>query len=145
MHLFRPAAALVLLWSGCSEHDLVTEPGERLFDPGSPSAQLAPAAIDFGRVDVVDLGAEGTAEELLLSNTGTATLQLFDVWFANASPSLGLGRFDILTVAAGGELAITVVFAPTEPGLVEDELRIYCDDPDREVLTVPVTGEGQEP
>ena len=134
---------LCALGSSCSEHDLVVDPQVRMPAPGTPSAQLDPSSIDFGVVGVLEAGTDGEVEQLVLSNTGTATLQLFDIWFVEESPALSLGRFDILTVAAGSELAIEVGFAPTEAGLVEDELRIYCDDPDREVLSVPVPGEGR--
>lgn len=138
-----PALLLLLLPAvGCSENVLVPEPHVTQPYVGSPSAAVSPARLDFGAAGVVEPGAAGVVDKVLLENTGDATLQLFDVWFEGGHASLALGRFDILTVAADDELAISVEFAPTAAGLVEDELRIYTDDPDRSTLVGPITGEG---
>jgi hypothetical protein len=105
-----------------------------------PDIDVSPASHEFSGTFV------GETDDLTLTvaNAGTAVLTL------SGTPRVEIlgtdaGAFAVLaqpgpTIPAGGDVAISVRFAPTSAGQKSATLRIASDDPDEAVVDVPLSG-----
>jgi subtilisin family serine protease len=75
-------------------------------------------------------------------NLGLRDLEVASVSSSHADYTVSIDR----SVLAPGEAAtLSIVFAPSSPGLLEGVLTITSDDPDEPELAIPLTGEGVIP
>ncbi|MEY3212036.1 MAG: hypothetical protein RIT28_2517 [Pseudomonadota bacterium] len=111
---------------------------------GVPRLQVSSELLDFG---TVLLGASAELD-ILLANTGSDTLQIQTVGFQSG----GQGAFSLLVNPAGSTLApgaqnglITVKFAPTGAGSVNERLIVSTNDPETPELGIVLMGAGSPP
>ncbi len=95
----------------------------------------------FGEVEI-----NTTANRnLTLSNNGDDDLLVGSLGGIAAPFSLTADACSSATISPGGDCQVTVRFAPTNTGLQSDTLNIPSNDPDTPVLTVALSGTGNEP
>ncbi len=111
---------------------------------GVPQLRVSAELLDFGTV-LVGASAE---LDILLSNTGSDTLQIETVGFQSG----GQGAFSLPVNPAGSTLAtgaqnglITVKFAPTGAGSVSERLIVSTNDPETPALGIVLMGAGSPP
>jgi hypothetical protein len=111
---------------------------------GVPRLRVDSELLDFG---AVTLGAS-VELDLLLANTGSDTLQIQTVGFQSG----GQGAFSLSVNPAGSTLApgadnglITVKFAPTGSGSINERLIVSTNDPETPELGIVLMGAGSPP
>ena len=140
----------------------VSDPSTKLVilsdDPNAPRAEVSLRAEVVGvpqlRVDaeLLDFGSVllGASAELdiMLANTGSDTLQIQTVGFQSG----GQGVFSLSVNPTGSTLApgaqnglITVKFAPTGAGSVNERLIVSTNDPETPELGIVLMGAGSPP
>lgn len=124
-------------------------------DPGSNSTERPPqihledetgeeslAGLDFGAVEVG--GAQSAA--FWIRNSGDRFLPLYDL---RLRPEPGSDEFTVgewpLIVLAGERSPITISFAPQEEGGRSAILEIESGDPDEDIVSLDLVGEGLAP
>jgi len=101
-----------------------------------PRIQVAPTAVDFGRVTV---GQTGSAI-LRISNTGNYDLTIDSFEMTDAQ---NFGHTGVHTlIAPGAQVEIAVRFTPVQAGVKTATLAINSDDPVSPRLEVALRGEG---
>lgn len=90
--------------------------------------------IDFGRVSVTNVCQYG----LTVGNEGTAALTINRVIFNNEN--LSVGESLPLTIAAGEQRTLTIVYSSVEQKNFEATMQIYSNDPNQRLKTLMVTG-----
>lgn len=105
-----------------------------------PEIAVAPAAVDFGDVNV---GSTGTSVAHV-SNTGALPLTVSGIALAPSGSTFAITPSPALpaTVAPGATLDVPLAFAPTAAGVQTATLTIASDDLDEGALHVPLTGRG---
>ena len=106
----------------------------------APIAGLAPASLAFG-IQAVNVAS--AAQDVTLSNTGTATLNIGAIGFTGAnatdfSSTTTCGA----TLAAAASCTISVTFAPAVAGPRAASLSVASNDPFNPTLAVALTGTG---
>jgi hypothetical protein len=103
----------------------------------APDIDVTPTSLDFGSVNV------GQTKDLMLTvrNTGGAPLTVNSMVSMNQRFSVTSASTPF-TLAAGGEQAVTVRFAPTAAGAQAATLAIMSDDPDEAAVSVALAGAG---
>lgn len=110
---------------------------------GAPDIAVTPPSHDYGQVAV---GA-AAGQVFTVENLGNADLEVTSSLLEGPDA----GEFQIVsgdgafTLAPGGQHQIEIEFVPATPGAKIAELQIASDDPDTQVLTVPLAGEGVDP
>lgn len=116
-------------------------------DEPTPTIEVSPDRCDFG---AVELGEESETCEVFIRNAGTAPLIISALEFGLAAPGtndqfrltaddpeIQLGPDDVTT--------FTVVYAPMAEGRHETGVAITSNDPERNLLVVPITGRVPQP
>ncbi len=111
---------------------------------GAPAVSLMPASLDFGMQPV---GTTSDPQMVMLTNTGTATLNITSIVLGGAVP--GDYAFDPSTtcplsggqVAAGDTCVIAVTCTPSDVGTRAAQVNI-SDNAAGSPQTVPLTGVG---
>jgi len=107
----------------------------------APAVSLSPTSLTFAKVL---LGATSAGKTVVLSNSGTATLNISNIVvigdFAQTTSTSPCGS----TLAAGRNCKIKVTFTPTQVGSRTGTLSIY-DDASNSPQTVPLSGTGEAP
>ncbi|MBL7032795.1 MAG: choice-of-anchor D domain-containing protein [Candidatus Delongbacteria bacterium] len=104
----------------------------------APDIDLSATAWDFGAV-LIDETADW---ELVISNLGDADLDISEI--TSDEPAF-TAAFALRTVIPpGGYETVIVTFSPTEGIEYNGTLSILSDDPDESVVTVALTGSGDE-
>ena len=100
-----------------------------------PIIGVAPTSLAFGTVAV---GSSLTSAPVVISNTGTATLNISSM--TSSAPDFVPTLCSVVT--AGQTCFFTVTFSPTAGGPQSAALTIASDDPARPSVTVSMTGTG---
>jgi hypothetical protein len=105
----------------------------------NPDIATTPVELIFSTVT----GQPTAAEPLLVSNVGSAPLQISSLALLGVNPS----HFQLVSppslpfsISAGGSATLDVRFAPTIVGALSAQLRIGSDDPDQPLLDVGLYG-----
>lgn len=110
---------------------------------GPSSLAVIPGAVDFG---LVTLGCASQATTVTIYNTGSATLNIFDIRLAaNCSGEFELRGVPLLPqeVAPDSPIPVQVVYRPDDLGPDQCALEIESDASEGEsILRVPLRGEG---
>jgi hypothetical protein len=117
-------ALTVLLGLACNEQELA---------PLSPEIHVDPMEIDFGTVTI---GAPAQ-QTLQIQNVGGGTLTVDSVTLRDGTGPFSVEDFAD-TLAPDGVVELTVSLDPTQLGPAEDVIEILSDDPDEEIVEVPV-------
>ncbi len=105
----------------------------------APAIAIEPEAFDYGEVRV----GESAVGSFLIENVGDLTL--------SGSAALAGGDLEDFTFASGEgfftlapeeAFSVHVLFEPSAAGIRQATLRLTSDDPEREVLDVPLAGTG---
>lgn len=107
----------------------------------APLLAVTPATVTF---DALDVGATSPAADLVLSNEGTAPLQVTRVTLGGAADRdfrLTLNRCSKVTLSPGETCDLSVTFAPRAAGKRTAELA-FGSDALEPVPTLPLAGEG---
>jgi len=131
------SSALLLLAPACSDYKLGgLGPDVEL---AGPDIRVDPPAFDFG---TLDLGCERD-QVLTVSNVGDTRLTVDSVGWSTGgaiygeSPSMSLGPGESDTLLA--------LYVPVAEGEDRATVSIHSDDPDEEVVEVPLLGQGRVP
>jgi hypothetical protein len=89
--------------------------------PPAPAASVSPASISF---DPVMVGSKSAAQNVTISNTGTATLHVSNVTVSGDYSQTN----NCTAVAPGANCVVAVVFQPAAPNSREGTLAIADDD-----------------
>ncbi len=104
------------------------------------TADVSPSSLNFGQQRV---GTTSAALSVTVSNTGSSSLQVTDV-FANGPYSVSPST--PFTLAPGASQTLSVRFSPDVEGLVTGtNLTLYTSAPDRPIINVGLTGAGVSP
>ncbi len=87
---------------------------------------------------------EADSQLIKIFNTGTDTLYIDSLRFGTSSFSALLPE-TMLAPYSESYLPLTVIFSPDTIGPIEDTLRIFSNDPDSPVFTIPLSGSGLAP
>lgn len=99
---------------------------------GAPRMDVPPEGVAFGEV----AAGEGASKSIDIRNVSplpVAVSQVKGCCGADASLSPML-------IAPSGTATLTVALKPMPPGGFSKEARIFCDDPERPIVAIPVTG-----
>lgn len=115
------------------------------YDPPAPTALLSTTEIDFGQVTV----GTSSSVDLMLSAATAAELEVQSVAFGSADASakgltLASDRAFPATLSGLSGATITVSFAPSASGEVDEVIIVRTNDPANPELTVTVSGSGLE-
>ncbi len=106
----------------------------------APEIEISSSSLDFGSVAI----GSTASLDLVISNTGTQALTL-----SRRLEGLHAAQFttNVLptTLAAGGQVTLTVTFAPDDTGAHEATLVLTSDDDDERALNIALTGTGTVP
>ncbi len=107
----------------------------------APEINPSPATRSFGTVNL----GQFSDGQLTLQNLGNAALTITNI--ASTSPDFKIQSTHTLpaTIAAGGQLNITVRFQPAVEGARSGAIRVNSDDVDEAILEIPVSGTGYVP
>ncbi len=111
--------------------------GEAAAGP-SPSIDVSPASVAFGTV----VAGQVKDMSVTVKNSGGAALNVTALTIDNAAFTVS-GPATPLTIAAGGQQAVSVRFAPTAAGAEQGTLTVASNDPKRPPVTVSLSGTGQ--
>ncbi len=105
-----------------------------------PTVSLSPASVNFGAVEA---GQTSSAHNIVLTNTGNATLNITSITIGGADPqdfheTNNCGS----SVAAGGQCTISATFKPTRNGTRTGNISI-ADNAANSPQLVPLTGVAQ--
>jgi beta propeller repeat protein len=101
-----------------------------------PDIAVAPSQVQFGDVEV----GKSTVALVAIQNTGNAAL---NVTCALGPAPAGVSLTPVTTqVEPGASYDVPLTFAPTVAGAVSGALKISTNVPGKEVVTVPITGNG---
>ena len=100
-----------------------------------PIIGVAPTSLAFGTVAV---GSSSTSASIIISNTGTATLNISNM--ISSAPDFVPTLCSVVT--AGQTCSFTVTFSPSVGGPQSTTLTITSDDPARPNVIVSMTGTG---
>ncbi|MFI5180722.1 MAG: choice-of-anchor D domain-containing protein [Thermoanaerobaculia bacterium] len=126
--------------------DVLTVDGQ-VVDAGGPAAVPAPAiALNPASLDFSDVVVQSNLSRIVsVSNNGDADLLIGTVGQGNglAAPFTFTGDgCSNATLHPGQTCSLTVRFAPTATGPANDDFAIPSNDPNSNLLTVPVQGNG---
>ena len=103
-----------------------------------PHATVTPATLDFGKTPLL-FAAQKT---LQLGDGGNAALHLHVAQLTGA----GAAAFAVAAlsgaIAPGDTVDLAVTFTPTAAGVQHAQLELATDDPDLQLIAVPLSGEG---
>ena len=114
------------------------ESGLRILDvfPDHPDIAVDPEFIDFGEVYL----NENAEQILTISNEGDGDLTITGIDVAGEFFSIVLNNEDQHVIEPRSSMEVPVGFAPEVRGEFEGEITITSNDPDEEVVTVPLNG-----
>ena len=98
----------------------------------APRLAVPPGGVAFGKIAAGE-GAAKTIEIRNVSEFSVAVSQVKGCCGADASLST-------MHIAPSESATLTVALKPPLPGEFSKDVRILCDDPERPVVTIPVTG-----
>ena len=135
--------------NGTYERDIFIESN----DPITPTATVATVFDVSGQVNNIDVSDElllfdnvfiGNSKErtVTISNSGLAPLNISNI--SSDTDDFTVSTTEA-TIAAGGELEVTVVFTPTSSGNVNGIISIESDASNADVVDIIVNGVGVEP
>ena len=116
--------AVMLLGPACNEQELA---------PLAPDIHVDPMEIDFGTV-TIGVPSERT---LQVQNLGSGTLTVDSVLLRDGTGPFTVEAFSD-TLAPDHVVELVVTLDPTELGAAEDVIEILSDDPDEDIVEVPV-------
>ncbi|MFQ6092235.1 MAG: choice-of-anchor D domain-containing protein [bacterium] len=102
-----------------------------------PDIHLSADSHDYGEVMV----GTPSAWTLTITNLGILDLTVFSVTSSHANFAVTSPDFP-QTIPSGGAVDVEVTFQPSSEGPKSATLTIYSNDPDEEILTVALTGNG---
>ena len=115
-------------------------PGPAPGPAGAPRAEVAPASLSFGSVNV----GQNSELSLTLRNAGTETLTV--TGFTLSHPAFSVpAPVPPASIPAGSQAAVRVRFSPASAGPVASTLRIATNDPSQPVIQVALDGAGANP
>jgi MYXO-CTERM domain-containing protein len=122
-------------------------------DPANPSAAVAltgtgvkamvvlsSTSLDFGRQSV---GSSSAPKTVTVLNTGSSPLRIILVAIGAGEP-FSVSPSAPFALASQESQALAVTFSPAAEGAASGTLTLTTDDPDRPIITVSLTGTGQE-
>jgi len=138
IYLSRACALLVMLGTlaGCSDYDL-----HQKIDM-IPDIHVDPGSIDFGSLHS---GLETGINEITVSNVGTDTLKLNDIYLRSNHSIFTIIPPDEDSLEAGHSTSIEVIYAPSTYSTDRDRIFIESDDPDEPLVVVTLNGAGNAP
>ncbi|MBI4720071.1 MAG: choice-of-anchor D domain-containing protein, partial [Chitinivibrionia bacterium] len=104
----------------------------------APDIAISDAALGFG---VVAIGSS-SRDTLHVWNAGSDTLRVYYVSVDSPRFTIDASAFPMLP---GDSVPIEVTFTPTGEGPITGDLVIACNDPDRGIVHVALSGEGKLP
>lgn len=104
----------------------------------APDVAVTPGNLAFGTVSV------GMNKDLALTIKNEGDAELLVTWLRTHNGDFSIPALPALPmeVAPGASFDITIRFSPAHTGTQSGSLRITSNDPDKEVLSVSLTGEG---
>ena len=108
--------------------------------PATPAIGVTPARLDFGNV----MTGQTASMSVTVRNMGNATLTVKSISSSNARFSVSSSS-PPFQVAAAGQAAVAVKFAPDAPGPFTGSLTIQSDDPAHSTISVDLAGTGTAP
>jgi hypothetical protein len=127
MHRGRAYWISILPWAGPFE-----------YNPFPPGILVSPSSIDFGTV----ASGDSSARQVTISSIGSGALTIQSVGITGTDR----GRFSHTTacgvVAPASSCVVDVSFSPASEGPHEAALLVTSDDPLKDVVRVPLTGNG---
>ncbi len=115
--------------------------GEGVTESVAPDITVSPLSVDFGSIPV---GSSSPAENVTVTNDGTAYLDIGNLTIDNGLFSISSGNISGQTFAPGDSANISLIFSPVAAGAQSAELSIPSNDPDEDPVVVALTGSGQE-
>ncbi len=112
-----------------------------LYVTGIPDIEAVPAALTFPTTFV---GFTSTLD-MVVRNVGTDVLHVAALGVSGDYSYTVMPPGPPLDLPVGGEIPVSVTFAPTSDGLRIGALTVTSDDPDEGILTVPLEGPGLFP
>ncbi|MEX2233362.1 MAG: S8 family serine peptidase [Cyclobacteriaceae bacterium] len=105
---------------------------------GYPIATVSPQVLDFGDV------FQGASKQIVLSihNAGSENLVISNVESDNADFTFSFN--EPIAIAPFADSSVAVTYIPSSLGLSQGTLNIYTNDPDRQTLSVRLSGSGTE-
>ncbi len=120
--------------------------GDNLFDANdsdcvaAPDIALTPTSLDFG---VVTIGESSTLTSQV-QNLGTADLVVSTAGLcAGTSTEFSFDPLASTTIPPGGSQALSVTYAPVDTGADTGCIEIASNDPDTELVSLPLSGTGE--
>jgi len=104
---------------------------------GTPAITLPQTAFQFPNTTI----GESNSWQMSVFNNGTAPLEISEITFANDLPVTANVSFPV-TIGAGENTEIEMVFTPTEHGFFEGEALISSNDPINPSVAVELSGHG---
>ena len=105
------------------------------FREGEPNIAVVPSSLDFGRI----FAGESDTLSLTVFNLGDVILSVSDM---STDQSEYIFDKQPFTVNPGEQRTLDIIFSPGESKLFTDNLKVSNNDPDTQVLSVPLRGEG---
>ena len=128
---------LLLSLIGCSDYMVHKE----VVEEGTPDIVVVPERIDFGHLVS---GMEAGAEKLTIINAGDIDLFVSDVVLGDLN-GFAVTESGMDSLPPGESITIDISYVPETYEQRETSIIITSDDPDEEVIIVPVTGFGDAP
>ncbi len=108
--------------------------------PPAPTIAVQQTAVDFGTIDAGQTGQQ----TITITNTGTAPLEITGIESDVSGLTLAFEP-STFTLEPNGSQTVTVTFPSSTEGTFSGSITISSNDPDREKLTLSVSGIVQPP
>mgnify|MGYP002818082228 CR=1 FL=1 len=139
MRTLVPALSLVVL-AGCNEYGI--QPDSMLGPNARPDIEVSPDRVDFGSVSMLDEAWPTRTVEI--RNVGEGLLNVSRIEVA-AGPFSLVEDPGTLEIRPGDSRFVELRFDIVEPGKAEGVLDVWSDDPDEDLLHVPIAGRARGP
>lgn len=125
--------------TGTSEHATLTGTGS---NAAVPKVTISPSSLSFGSQNV---GVVSAAENVTLSNTGTASLSILSIWLTgSAAADFSLSTTCGSTLAANASCTVSMTFTPGATGTRSASL-MFTDSVSSSPQSVSLAGTGVQP
>jgi hypothetical protein len=106
-----------------------------------PKISVSPSSVNFGKVNI---GSTSSSKILTVRNTGVSDLNISGIAISGTDDFKQVAS-DCSVVAKGYSCTISITFTPSSPASKESaSLTITSDDPKKNVLSVKLSGKGNE-
>ena len=127
---------MLVALTGCSDYEL--NPKIDMI----PDIHVSPGSIDFGSLHS---GFETNISEIIVSNVGTDTLDLNDIYLRSGRSVFTLIPPDESSLEAGEATSIEIAYTPITYSTDTDRIFIESNDPDSPLVVVTLNGAGNAP